>query len=477
MPFQELERGYLSTPTNSAENRPLQPPQEILSNHYRLIEFTGNLRTSADLQRAGWDSFTEIKRFIGDINLGLINGLALSQAVAFSTRILTDHLRFYDAEFTRQEPVLPHHNYLGSWQGEKRWLGNNGRPVVYGIDKTERMGAGRREAEKTEKLLLEAENNSFVVSMSAEGPSGYLDENGSDTPHLNTQTRVEWKDQDGTLKGITLVTDLTIDQAERVMADLGEPTVLTKREDRMQRAVNLLENPATPSLPERYKNPFEYVFDKILAIRGEGDIRLRQKNGSIEVRPVAGIRQKIANFESLLDLNETKERLLNEFEEFILADYQKVNSHAFQQEIINLAEKAVLIFTENYLMLQGSNTPASSFINLPQYIEREGGIVRLRDERGDFRQAIAFLQTRAGCPSSVKTAGGGSTISGISVFGESDSMGSLYFPCPKCGAVNKRPFEGYVDNCQSCGSAEVSCKPSAAKTEKQKDSKELAKAA
>lgn len=32
---------------------------------------------------------------------------------------------------------------------------------------------------------------------------------------------------------------------------------------------------------------------------------------------------------------------------------------------------------------------------------------------------------------------------------ESDSMGSLYFPCPACGATNKRPREGYVELCQN----------------------------
>ncbi len=32
---------------------------------------------------------------------------------------------------------------------------------------------------------------------------------------------------------------------------------------------------------------------------------------------------------------------------------------------------------------------------------------------------------------------------------ESDSMGSLTFPCPACGAINKRPREGYVERCQN----------------------------
>lgn len=32
---------------------------------------------------------------------------------------------------------------------------------------------------------------------------------------------------------------------------------------------------------------------------------------------------------------------------------------------------------------------------------------------------------------------------------EADSKGSLYFPCPACGFINKRPREGYVERCQN----------------------------
>ena len=48
-------------------------------------------------------------------------------------------------------------------------------------------------------------------------------------------------------------------------------------------------------------------------------------------------------------------------------------------------------------------------------------------------------------------------LGGLPGFGESDSMGSLYFPCPACGAINKRPREGYVERCQNpaCTSPEA----------------------
>jgi hypothetical protein len=60
---------------------------------------------------------------------------------------------------------------------------------------------------------------------------------------------------------------------------------------------------------------------------------------------------------------------------------------------------------------------------------------------------------------------------------ESDSMGSLYFPCPKCGVINKRPREGYVENCQGCGTDEVACNAGGEAGKQEEETNELAKAA
>lgn len=479
MSAETLARDNLPILVQSAENKPLQPPENtIYFNRHRLVEFTGNLQTNIDSQKTGWDTGKEIKRFIGDVNLGLIKGLTLKQAVAFSTQIFTDHICFYDAEFIKQEPVLPHRNYFGIWQGRERWLGNNGRPVVDGVDDQERMGSVKRATKKTEECLLEAENNSFIVSTSSKGASGYLDENGCDVPHLNTYTMVEWKDEDGNLKGITLVTDLTVEQAEKVMEGLGAPTnLLSKRGTEMQRVADILENPVTVSCSKINKNPFEFVFDRILAVRGEEDIRLHQKSGQDEIRSVAEVKQKIASFDAILDLNGTKERLIREFQEFVLANYQQVENPSLQQKIIDMAEETVLLFAKYHRLqhpsdlLTGLSTTLSQYANHPTVDDRE--IVRLRegvDRREYFRAEMDFLQSRAGCPSSRKSSSGSSSaVAGGSGLGESDSKGSLYFPCPVCGAINKRPREGYVSHCQSCGTDKVACESPGTVEKKQEE--------
>ena len=54
------------------------------------------------------------------------------------------------------------------------------------------------------------------------------------------------------------------------------------------------------------------------------------------------------------------------------------------------------------------------------------------------------------CPPRVSSAGSQTAFQVFSSHSlETDSMGSLYFPCPACGATNKRPREGYVERCQN----------------------------
>lgn len=80
-------------------------------------------------------------------------------------------------------------------------------------------------------------------------------------------------------------------------------------------------------------------------------------------------------------------------------------------------------------------------------------------------EVLQMLGPRSGsCPVVLKSTGfqvfaGSSLISTGSSFLESDSKGVLCFPCPACGAINKRPREGYVERCQnpSCPSPEAVC--------------------
>lgn len=425
---------------------------------YVPVELYPGLRVNHRLEKARFSTRMEMRRFISDINTYLSQGESLDEAVALSTRVFEDHIKSYDAEIIQQNPVLLHLNRFGMWNGEIRMLGNNGRPAVEGVSGMERGGAVRRSSMKIEDFLLAAANSSFIVLMSPQGASGYLDENGQDIPHLNTQTMVFWKDQKGYLKGITLVTDLTVEQSEKVMEILGAPTNFFSRTgfDR-DRVANIVENLAAPSLPQSYKNPFEYVFDKIIAVRGTEAIRLKQKKG-VELRSVEDVRAEIVRYKNLLSFG------LPEFREFILKNPDTVRDFSFQQAIAEKAEETILLLADEYL--DKANPPVMEDNRNYQQVMPEGY----------FARALAFLETRGGCPTgSAGALGGGSLGSEGTLTLEADDFGSLEFFCPKCKGKNRRPRGGFVENCQKCGTDKVYCnKPTKQPKEQEK---ELAKAA
>lgn len=471
-----LEREYLSTPNLVAGNRPSQEPESaIFFNH--PVELSPYLKVDPRLRKTGFDTLAEMRRFIIDINVGVSLGKSLPKAVEDSLDVFESHIGAYDREFVEQNPLLPYLNRIGIWKGKERMLGNNGRPVLDGVSDGERMGSVKRVSEKIEQFILGSENNSVIVLMSPQGKSGYLDENGCDIPHLNTQTMVFWKDAKGELKGVTLITDLAVDQAEKVMAILGAPAnFLSKKGTEMQRIVNILENPAMFSYAKSLKNPFEFVFDQILEVRGNDDIELKQKNGRPEIRPVAKIKRDLAKFNTLLSLSLIKSR----FRQFVLENAENINDQSVQQMIVDLSEETIVNLGMDYLKQHSQSIKFSPGSSNVLYMQSNYSTL---DYDLRFAMAVTFLESRAGCPS--KVGAGLRTLSGISLglggisgFSESDSMGSLYFSCPVCGVTNKRPREGYVNNCSSCGTDKVACNASGGKEEKKKEETyELAKAA
>lgn len=436
------EREYQSTSIRVPEIAILRPPTtfpetgslnflpESKTAVFSKIELSPALRVNHRLEEAKFYTRMEMIRFISDINTYRSQGGSLEEAVAQSEKVFEEHIKSYDAEIIQQNPVLLHLNRFGVWNGGRRMLGNNGRPSVDGVSALERKGAVKRVSKQIEEFLLEADNNSFIILMSPQGVSGYLDQDGQDVPHLNTQTMVFWKDQNGNLRGITLVTDLTIEQSEVVMEDLGAPAnFFAKKGPEMDRVVNIVENPAKPSLPQAYKNPFEYVFDVILAIRGTGPIRLKQKKG-VELRYIEDIRADIAKFEDLLKVSLTKEKCLAEFRELILNSPELIGNPSFQQAIVAKAEETVLLLADEYL--DKKNPPVAQNDRYYQQVNTEDR----------FARAFAFLETRAGCPSglSVGSLRGSSLGSGVS-----SSLEGKGGKCDKC----PRTADGHY-HCPDC---------------------------
>lgn len=481
-----LEREHLSTSNPGGEIRPLQELENTIF-YNQPIELSRYLKTDTRLRKIGFDTLAEMKRFVMDINVGVSLGKSLPKAVEDSLEVFESHIGAYNREFIEQNPLLPHLNRIGIWQGEERMLGNNGRPVLDAVSDEERMGSVWRVSQKIEQFILGAENNSVIVLMSSQGESGYLDEDGCDIPHLNSQTMVFWKNGKGQLKGVTLITDLTVDQAEKVMEILGAPAnFLSKKGTEMQRVINILENPAMFSYVQSLKNPFEYVFDQILEVRGNNDIELKQKNGRPETRPVSKIKRDLAKFDTILSLSLIKSR----FRQYVLENAENINDQTVQQMIVNLSEEAIVSLGMDYLKKHSQTIKFSQGSSNVSYMQNNYSAL---DYDRRFAIAVTFLESRAGCPSKVGSglralSGISSGSSGLAVLegkgGKCDKCtrsADGHYHCPSCNA----PYEDESDRSPgnytpSCGCGYVfGCGNSAEadNSEEKEEGYELAKAA
>lgn len=406
-----------------------------------------------------WDMAMEMNRFIGDINKSLAEGISLDEAVKKSAQELEMNIRAFGIEIIRSRPVLPHLNRFDVKDGELRMVGNNGEPIINGVSRQERNGAVSDASISIENTLIAAPDNTFAVLMSPSGWNGFVDKQGRNVaPHLNTQTLIFWKDKKGKLKGLTLHNDLKIDQTKTLMQRLGVSPDLHQGQTERDQLANIVRNPASMSLPERYANPFDYVLDEMIKIRGSGDFRLRQLDDSTEFRSVNEVREDISRFDQLLHGDLAQEQLYSELKALIIENSHRVGDAPIQAKIIEKIRNTLLTLTRKHLQDSGKLPPPKPKAPISTIDYRN-----TNPPADNFDKEIAFLQTRAGCPQSSNTLGlagfslniegGITTGKGGGVGGESDFMGSLSFPCPHdgCKKPNKRPYGELITNCQHCG--------------------------
>lgn len=432
MPVEAPIRGILPTPTQSAEISILQTPK-------RVDMVPGLGRDSVLTEETGFVLWLEARRFFDDLNFALSSGRNLAEALRFAADELEVNIRTYNLEFIKSKTVLPHKNRFDMVDGVSRMVGNNGRPLLEAISSQERRGSVLQASGTIESSLLPAPPNSFAVMMSPDGWSGYVDRYGQGHNHLNCETMIFWKDQQGVLKGLTLVTDLKQEQTAAVMKSLGVSEQALGGSSEEDRLANIVKNPALLSFPRSDITPFEYVLDKILSIRGRGDIRLLQKDGSFEIRSVEQTRADIRKFDELLIFDQKEEELIASLREFILGRIYQLGDRNTQERIAREIERTVLSLAGEHLRKNPTIWKVQN--PFPQDLD-------------NFGSAIAFLQSRAGCPtggsSVARTLGGVSLGSGTLTL-ESDNYGSLEFYCPKCKAINRRPKGQMIPNCQYCG--------------------------
>ncbi len=446
MSVQELERGYLSTSGQSAENKLSQPLTEI-----KLAPHVGR---NSRLEKTGFNLPLEMFRLFSNYNQNIRKGKTPSEALMLSVSESEINIRTFIIEYIESKTVLPHVSRLGEVDGAVRMVGQNGVPVVSGITSEERSGATREASVKAESFLTEdgtkkAANRVSVIN-SPVGHSGRINQQGKKINYKVNQTIVSYTGEQGELHSITLVSDLNQDQSRRLSISLGVEESLLEGATEAEQVANIVRNPALFSYGRSIANPVRHVLDQIIAIRGNGDFRLEQDDGTVEVRSVAETRQDIENYGELLKFNPVWEGFIKKLTDLMLAQGYDLNKPFVQHLIAKKTEETILEITVDHLektkpelfsIVPDNVIYFNSFSESSRYSTYGIKGVYINESPNMARYAIAtqYLETRSGCNSGEESGesisgGSSSESSSGSSWGSSESKKGK---CRKCGRSKK----------------------------------------
>ncbi|MBI2337817.1 hypothetical protein HYU95_01405 [Candidatus Daviesbacteria bacterium] len=441
---QERESGYLSTLTHSAEIRPLQPHKEVY--------LFPNVGRGSQLEGTGFDLRLEINRLYANYNENLKKGKSHQDALILSVSELETNIRTFIVEYIQTRTILPHVNRIEEVDGVMRVVGQNGVPVISGITAEERNGAALEASVRVEDFMTDRKSKKVInrvsVINSPGGHSGRKNEQGKTINYKTNQTVVSWTDAEGNLYGLTIVSDLNQDQSRQLSVSLGVDEALLTGESEEERVANIVKNPALFSYGRSISNPAQYVFERILAIRGNCDIRLEQKDGTVEIRTAAQTWADIERFESILAFNNVWEDYLKGLRQTIICKGDKLGIPDIQSEITRAIEEVILDITVDFLQETKPQKFSLSSDNVI-YFKPFGSNFKYNDLRMSgpyYAIAASFLRTRSGC-----NGGGGSGVSlrGLSL-GSVVSAGSGGSSEVKIGGICNECRESSFDNHYHC---------------------------
>lgn len=428
------------------------------------IQIIPGLGLNSRLKGTGFNLASEMKRFIENYNQNLASGKNPQEALAITTQESIMNIRTFTVEFVQSGAVLPNPSKVVEADGVNHMVGDNGVPVVNGTSGQERDGAVLWAVNVADAAVSYVEPGQVAVINNPKGWTGFINAEGKPIRYRNNMTMIHWIDKDGQLQNVTIVSDLDQKQSRRLSLDLEVAEDDLRGEAEEERVANIVRNPALLFFPEFKVSPAEYVLDRILRIRGNNPFRLGQEDGTVEFRSVEDIRRQIQDPAQLLKFNQDCEDYLLILKQFILGKIDSLNDPNTQIEIAKAIESTILNITLDYMP---SSPSPKNFEKPVKEKDHEAVWISGHNWTGyadsyEFDRAAAYLRTRSGCPpvgsggiqaiSSLGTimvlvamAGAGISLDSL----EPDSKGSLSFPCPACGHINKRPREGHVESCQN----------------------------
>lgn len=344
----------------------------------------------------------EIEGFLGRYNKAREKGRDHLEAIQLSINELEVNLRTWTREYPQGATVLPM-LISQSQENGRRFIVNSydGIRIIEKTTSIERNGVTLKASERMEEFFDKEDGNGIGVINSVDGWTGFLNEDGSDFEYLDHQLLV-FERRNGVLRGLTLVSDLNLEQARQLAINLGVSSELLGGKDDHQEIENIVKNPAfLKKGSARFKTIRDIAQELLVARGGRHDFSFKLPDGSLKYVPVSEMLEDIERFENgedLLKFSPEVEEIINGLKELILKYSARLGSPILQRLIAQEIRGAALKITRALRTPQ----PQFNLVGSLEFIPRGYDTKLNYPQEDNFEAELYFLQNKTmGCAGGV----------------------------------------------------------------------------
>ena len=452
LPTNELAQSYIFEPKPKARTSLRDEMSHLRHNwqreglpfDWRYLDGIGfHTRTQVDMLYASIDGIVDPA--VKQIRINEWIRQTEQDIKGFNLEYLAEGLTF--PIYYRQEIVDGHRTIVAPLYGNK--------PMIELTSEKERNGVVKATlVKKIEPYLLYAQDGSIAVMTSPAGWSGLVMENGEEITYPDSQTYI-WQKKGPEVVGFTIRTDLS----------LAEHKEFLKRQFGIELApdATVTDYVAAVGFLNARDNPGVDIADVVDTMR---DTRFDMTGGSLQAyknRLWQEVYRDLNNRDALWQFDTTTAKFVAEFADFIQSDNwtRREMEEALATTILRIAkhlrgdiitdkQKEERAYRSEY---GGALLSYGAVYQDAQELEGCAGGGGAGDN--PFRNVMRDL-LRQSNPTRHLMQSITPRI-GVSAIHTEDDMGKLEFDCPACNKTNKRPYGGFRDTCEHCGSDEVAC--------------------
>lgn len=418
---------------------PIAEPQEV--------QIMSGLGKDSSLEKTDWNSELEMTTLFKNYNNYISEGRSASLALELSFLEVEQDIRTFTLEFIQAKLVIPFLVSLDASAEHSIVSRYDNRSVVSKTSSEERFGANLDAAKTIDEFMRTAPANSLAILNSPPGWTGWFDSQGKPITYTDNQMTVYWKEEGDVLNALTIVSDLNYEQSKQYSTEFGVDKTKLEGDTDQEKVANLVRNPILLSFPKDGQSPVERAVEKLLAIRGLGDIKVQKKDGTFESKPVTELIEGIARREDMLNFCEEVEQVILQLKEYLFSKLDNLGDFNTQKTISSVVDRAILEITRinrKDSSQEGKVTKSSGTVHfksssskVESYTHKSSYTPQIAEWMSrDYGGEIAYLENQKGCAGGSRVGVGSFSIRSFSAgsFSFSSSSSSKEFGvCGQCG--------------------------------------------